>query len=343
MGKRRNSSIELLRIISMLMIVVHHYTVHNGVANDTLAVGANRFVLEAATLGNVGVIIFVLITGYYLGRSQAPLKWQKLAKLIGQVLFYSVGIYLVLCATGLQPFGWKELIRNILPFSTQQYWFATVYIVLYILHPYINRMLAHLTRKEELRLIWISLGLFSVLATAAPSFFVSAELVQFVMFYILGDYLGRYPDNCFARKKVRLWAVAGSIFGILAYIALYDFVGLRIPMINADATYLLARTSPLAILLAVGMFSCFVYRKAYYHPVINAVALTMFGIYLIHDNIYIRQLLWTDWLKNAEVVRSKYMILHLLFAVVVTFGVCMILELIRQWVVKIASPLRSRR
>ena len=66
MKKVRNSNIELIRIISMLFIVVSHYTVHNGVDNTTLSLGINRFLLEITTLGNIGVILFVLISGYYL-------------------------------------------------------------------------------------------------------------------------------------------------------------------------------------------------------------------------------------------------------------------------------------
>ena len=66
MKKERNSCIELLRIISIIMIVLSHYTVHNGVANSTLDIGFNRFLLEITTLGNIGVIIFITINQTYI-------------------------------------------------------------------------------------------------------------------------------------------------------------------------------------------------------------------------------------------------------------------------------------
>lgn len=66
MKKVRNSNIEILRIISMLFIVISHYTVHNGVINASLPLGINRTLLEITTLGNIGVILFVIISGYFM-------------------------------------------------------------------------------------------------------------------------------------------------------------------------------------------------------------------------------------------------------------------------------------
>ena len=65
MKKHRNTNIELLRIISILMIVLSHYSVHSGISRNMLSLGWNRFLLEITSLGNIGVIFFVLITGYY--------------------------------------------------------------------------------------------------------------------------------------------------------------------------------------------------------------------------------------------------------------------------------------
>lgn len=58
-NKQRNASIDLLRIISMLMIVSHHFAlslVNESIINQT----SNVLIIG----GKIGVNIFILITGF---------------------------------------------------------------------------------------------------------------------------------------------------------------------------------------------------------------------------------------------------------------------------------------
>lgn len=65
--KQRNSNIELLRIVAMLMIVAHHFSVHGGFSFDPSRISVNLIWIQFLQLGGkVGVDIFILISGYYL-------------------------------------------------------------------------------------------------------------------------------------------------------------------------------------------------------------------------------------------------------------------------------------
>ena len=83
-SNKRNSNLELFRIITMLIIVSHHYVVNSGLmpmvrASET--VGANDIFLELFGWGGkTGINCFVLITGYFMCTSQITLK--KFLKLI---------------------------------------------------------------------------------------------------------------------------------------------------------------------------------------------------------------------------------------------------------------------
>ena len=59
-----HSSIELLRIIAMFMILMHHFIVHNGYDVLKLPLGPERifFQLVMAGGGKVGVVIFFSIS-----------------------------------------------------------------------------------------------------------------------------------------------------------------------------------------------------------------------------------------------------------------------------------------
>lgn len=72
-AKGRNSSIELLRIIAMFMILMHHFIVHNGCGVKKLPLGPERifFQLVMAGGGKVGVVIFFSISAwFFLDREQ---------------------------------------------------------------------------------------------------------------------------------------------------------------------------------------------------------------------------------------------------------------------------------
>ena len=90
--KQRNSMIELLRIISMILIVLSHYSSKSGVDIQTLPL-LSRYFFELTILGNLGVDIFVLITGYY-GLKQ-PFSLNRIVKFVLEVFFYSISIYLI--------------------------------------------------------------------------------------------------------------------------------------------------------------------------------------------------------------------------------------------------------
>ena len=70
----RNSSLELLRIISMLGIVLIHYFRHGMNPNDDI-ITTNRIIYELFSfIGRFGVICFVMITGYFMVNSKIKIR-----------------------------------------------------------------------------------------------------------------------------------------------------------------------------------------------------------------------------------------------------------------------------
>lgn len=58
--KTKNSSIELLRIISMVFIVISHYSLHGQLEPNEMGFGINRLILSMTNIGHLGVDIFIL-------------------------------------------------------------------------------------------------------------------------------------------------------------------------------------------------------------------------------------------------------------------------------------------
>ena len=103
--KSRQSNFELLRIVAMLMIVLNHFAHHGGFEFDSTHITIPQLWWNALnTGGNLGVDLFVLISGYFLIKdSNVSLKdnMQKLLKFWGQVFFFSIILYIAsLCIYG---------------------------------------------------------------------------------------------------------------------------------------------------------------------------------------------------------------------------------------------------
>ena len=122
---KRNSNIEILRILCMFLIVLHHVVVHglaygNGTLNSTASITINQFIIKLMSMGGkMGVDLFVLISGYFLVNSKFKLK--KVFELESQVLTYSVGIALILFSLGISDITLKNIIKSIFPITYNSY------------------------------------------------------------------------------------------------------------------------------------------------------------------------------------------------------------------------------
>ena len=87
--KKRNSSIELLRIIAMIDIVMFHYLSRNcnlyAVENSRIAEDVNLWKeMIFQYIGYLGVPCFMFISGYY----GIKFKWGRFGGIVEQCFFY---------------------------------------------------------------------------------------------------------------------------------------------------------------------------------------------------------------------------------------------------------------
>ena len=123
--KQRQSNFEVLRIVAILLIVAMH------------AVGCvltttnewNRLGLTAVNaIGNMGVSIFMLISGYF----GIHFRWSKLLTLWLIALFYSFIATGADWLLGSEP-GGAMLYDALTPVTSRRWWFLTCYFVIFCL------------------------------------------------------------------------------------------------------------------------------------------------------------------------------------------------------------------
>ena len=340
MKKVRNSNIEILRIISMLMIVISHWTVHNGVVNQTIEMSFNRLLLEWTMLGNIGVIIYVMITGYFLGKSEKPFSIKKILRIWLQVLFYSLTIYVLLVILGKEPFSLGNLLKSMIPVTAKEYWFVTAFLVLMFLTPFINSYINNIKKDEFTKLLKVLTVLFILLPTLAIILiiikgylqiqidFYGTELIQFIYFYLVGAYVSKYEVTIL--KKHGFMILIISILILLVSPIVIIFLSKFKPELVYYSNFLFNRNSLICVLIGVSLLYIFTNKKVFCNKVINYIAGTMFAVYLISDNNYVRKILWTELLCVGDYVLSNYLIVNLFLSVLIIFISCIIIEIIRK-------------
>lgn len=147
----------------MLMIVVWHSLVHGFFRSHydmlvelpyTDLVLANYALCRLLIhITAVAVNCYVLITGYFMINTN--FKWMKLVKLWVQVLFYSVGIYLICVACRTEEFSWKYTLCSLIPVRGHEYWFITMYFALIALAPFLSLLANALTKRAYAILLLI--------------------------------------------------------------------------------------------------------------------------------------------------------------------------------------------
>lgn len=193
--KPRNSNLELYRIIVMLLIVAHHYVVNSGLIlpmTEAPLSGRSIFFFLFGAWGKTGINCFVLITGYFMCKSQITL--QKFMKLLFEVLFYSVSINAIFMLTGYMEFSLSAIIYA-LPGRILSDNFTTCFLVFYLCIPFLNALVQNLSKKQLIQLVALALFIYTF-HTNLPKTYVSMNNVSwFCMLYIVASYLRFHPTK----------------------------------------------------------------------------------------------------------------------------------------------------
>ncbi len=332
----RSSSMELLRIISMIMILFHHFAIHGGFAFETTLSIPRLWYNLIVMGGKIGVNIFVLISGYFLiNNDSKTFDVNKIIKFIGQVFFYSVGIFVICGLTGIIDWSIKSLIKATLPITFSQWWFASTYFVLYLLHPYLNKLLRSIEKSIYQRFLLLLVVCWSIIPTFTTSSFQSNSLLWFVTLYSIAGYIRLYGLNIkYTTKHYFLCYLIGSALTYSSSI-IFTVLGSKWDFFAQHITYFYGQEKLTILSISLCLFMCFSTLKMNYHKWINTIASATFGVYLIHDNNVIRKLLWLDWFRNAEYQDSLFLIPYSIFVVVAVYIVCTAVDLLRQYIVEI--------
>lgn len=328
--KERISNFELMRIIAMLLIVLSHYCVHGGYTFDGMSVNY-VLVKSLGSFGKVGVALFVGISGYFSCTGKFNLK--RIVLLVAETFIYSITLYFIVwIGVSKENFSGSGLLFNCFPVIYTKYWFVSCYFALCIVAPLLNIIIKNLSEKQMKTVIIVGFIMYSFIPTfnIQDSFYYS-DLIMFMLYYITAAYIRFYGGKT-ERKKFYVIGLIISVLLILPSKMALNFVQEIIPFLQNKWEDFTALNS--VLVFAIFYFSMCLCKtqKPFRNKFVNLIAAHAFGVYLIHDNYYVRNVLWSKFLKNPEfALKSPHIfVIHMIISVVGVFVVCILIDMLRK-------------
>lgn len=306
MEKNRSYGVDVLKILAMLMICAHHILVHGGVLNAVLpGSGANALAWLLYGVTSVGVNVFAMASGYLgAGRrfrlSSAVMHWL-------QVVFYTVGITLIALALWPGTVGKQELLNALFPVAFQQYWYVTAYFCMLAFTPVLNQAITGLTKGGLIACTAGVLLLLSVQQTGLQ-FDIYGTDNGYSALWLMAMYLVGGAWKRLEADAPKCSGIVGAAAACACFVGMWGFK-LFIETNGLQASYketlLMRYTSPLMVLAALGlMMACtrLPAPGAGAARVGAALAQASFGVYLIHDHLFIREHLVSrrfEWIAQS--------------------------------------------
>ena len=329
---QRESGIELFRIVLMLVIVSHHYVVNSGLStliSENATLTSNIiFLLLFGWGGKTAINCFVLITGYFMCESNITVR--KFIKLLLQVEFYKITIYLIFLLTGYESYSIKGLLKSITPFYSIGSGFTSSYLIFFLFIPFLNILIHGMDKKIHLKLIGLCVLVFTIL----PSFILAkvtfSYVFWFIIIYLIAAYIRLYPENWFYSLKV--WGIMMLVSLGLSWCSVIAIAWLgKLLHINGYQYFFVADSNKiLALVTAVCAFMYFKNLHVNYNKFINTIAASTFGVLLIHANSdTMRTWLWRDTLNNVHYFDSSLLVFHAVCSVAAIYVICTFIDMLR--------------
>lgn len=255
--RKRDSNIELLRVISMCLIITHHCVLHGGAYKMDFCINkwTAVFLLPG---GKICFDAFVAISMFYL--TQTRFKTERFLKIWMETLYYSVFIGIIAYFLGAEMSG-RDIFSLFFPITGNVQGYSAAYMLTYALIPFLSIVADKINRKQQ-ELLLAVLAVSNIFSLIIGNFVKHFQKIYdnigfFILCYFLVLYIKRYFSDLQTKKF--FWLML-FIISWMFYVFLYviHFVYPDNNMIN----FLISiSTSHTSIPCMIGGFSLFFYFK----------------------------------------------------------------------------------
>ena len=332
MAKTRNYGIDLLRMVSMFLVIILHMMGNGGIlaaAAPGSAIYWAAWGLETAAY--CAVNCYALISGYV--GTGAEHKGGSIVNLWLQVAFYTLSITAAFALLMPGSVTGDNVLRAFLPVTFRQYWYFTSYFCLFFFLPALNHLLHTLTHRQMKQLLAAAIALFSLLPTLRGYDLFQTNsgysVIWLGILYLLGGYLRLY-------RPLAQWSVLRGmvVYGVCVVLSWgWKLFAERFADAGLAETSgrLINYTSPTILLSSVALVTAFAALELSggVRRVISLCAPLAFSVYLIHAH----PLIWSNFIQGKFVLLTELslpgFVAGTLILALGIFCLCSALDLVR--------------
>lgn len=322
----RESNIELLRIISMFMVLALHVngaTILYPKINDVISMPAQSFMRFLNTFLCIDAVnIYVLISGWF----GIKCKKKGFLNFIFQCLFFSISIYALFAIIGLVQINKINIMSSLFLIYKNAYWFVWCYLVLYLLAPVLNSFTEN-TDRDTFKRVLISLFIVQTILSifTLHGFYKEGySPLSFINLYLLARYFSIYRIIPSKMKCLTGFLCCVIINTLLSFLPMH-ILGIENPTIASIA---IAYINPLNIAGALFILLLFIQFK-FKNRIINWISASVLAVYLLHSHFCI----WEYFTDIAQFIYNNYSGIEYYFTIMtfitLTFTIAIFVDKIR--------------
>lgn len=340
----RNSSLELLRIISALMILGRHLVGENALDVSAQALSPLKVVCQSIIYagGKVGVVLFFLISAWFLCDGEQTIR--RCAKRVWilerELLFYSLVLIAFALSFDLGPVSLKTALGGPFPLLTDLWWYTSSYAAFLLVLPFLQPGLRALGEAKHRAFCLVVVVVWGVASGLLPGIGLDTEsesVLTFIGYFVLVSYAKWYGRALSVRVSAVMVA-AGAVLSVCSVLAI-ELAAQILPASLSART--LARETfmgqdewmlPVS-LMAVGMFRLFL-ELDFSSLVVDRLASCTLAVYLISQHPSIWPWLWGGVFPLTNVWDKPWCIAYMLAAIAAVFLACCVVDFARQVIFK---------
>ena len=274
-------------------------------------------------VGSLGIFFevtvnsFILISGYF----GMKLSLKRILRLILDMVVWGEVLYILSVVIGYRDFSVMSAVYFAVPVH---WWFIVYYMVLMLFAPYINKLLDMLDKNSFRMLLLFMFFALSV----APTFLgydFGGGVTTFILMYVIGRYIRKYEANTLNGISYFASYVVFSLLSAAGNYVLHN--NFKVPY-DWGITFFLYNS--VFLVLASVCFFCIFTKIHFTSPVINRLAKSALGIYIIHEHPVVREF-YLEKMGVLEKVGGSFApwFVNFLVTLLVVYGLCLLVETIR--------------
>lgn len=300
-SKKRLIGLDILKILSMFFIIIHHVSKHGMFYDNSL--GFSRHVLtglNALFLSSVN--IFVFISSYLIIR-KGKVSIKHYFYLYAQIVSYGLLTYFISGILGYNGLSLRTIINCFFPITNPMFWFCKEYLLLYLISPLLLKIVHNLNKKEytitTIGILFLLLYCNIAKVEIIP-FNSGFNVIWFIVLFLLAGYQFKFGINI----KKHIFLILFIISSALSTLIIRN-KGMEVNYSNFIT--IVQTLSAFNLLYDINIKNKFIAKPIKY------ISTCTLGIYLLHDGTCIQPFLYSRLFKTYKFFDNNILLYFFMF------------------------------